>query len=97
MVATLNQTRRANMPAKKPVETSSYSGRVAARLRTLREERDWHVSDLVARINKILKDGELAQSTIHGWDNGSRKIDPDYYPTIARVFGITVLDFLPEK
>lgn len=96
MVAILGKTRRA-MPAKKPVPKDTYSGRVAARMRLLREERDWLVSDLTARINKILKDDAVAQSTVHGWDNGSRKIDPDFYPAIARVFGLSVAEFIPEK
>lgn len=85
------------VPAKKPVPTDTYSLRVAARLRELREEREWLVGELTSRINRILKDDEVAKSTVHGWDNGSRKIDPDHYPTLARVFGLTLAEFLPPK
>jgi ribosome-binding protein aMBF1 (putative translation factor) len=88
------------LPAKKPVDRKTYSGRVAARVRELREERGWRVADLVERINhrrRRVKAKEFPQSTVHGWDNGSRKIDPDLYPLLAAVFGVSVREFLPES
>lgn len=98
MVAILNQNRRAKMPAKKPVATDNYSGRVAARLRALREERGWTVADLAERLNRQLpKDKRVANSTLHSWDNGSRTADPDYYPAFAKVFGLSIRGLLPSE
>lgn len=86
------------MPAKKPVKKGTYSLRVAARFRALRDEREWLVGDVLARLNKVMPEElHIAASTLHGWDNGNRKIDPDYYPYIARVFGLSVLEFLPKS
>lgn len=87
-----------SMPAKAEIDERTYSGRVAARLRELREAKGWTVAEVQERINAGLrKDKRVAQSTVHGWDNGSRKIDPDYYPLLAQVFRLTVRAFLPAE
>lgn len=89
---------RAAMPSARDVDTSTYSGRIASRLRTLRGDKGWNVAELTKQINARLQAGErVAQSTVHGWDNGNRKIDPDYYPLLARLFGLSVAEFLPKK
>lgn len=94
---TASKDRRA-MPAKKPVDTSQYSGRIAARLRELREAKGWTVADLAERLNRSLKpDQRIANSTLHGWDAGDRAINPDYYPALAAVFGMSVRGFLPAE
>ena len=96
MVAVARQNRRV-MPAKKPVPTDTYSGRIAARLRELREAKGWTVAELAERLNRSLpKDMRVANSTLHGWDAGTRKVDPDYYPAIAATFGLTVRGFMPQ-
>lgn len=97
MVAAVSKTGRA-MPAKKTVKTDSYSGRIAARLRELREARGWTVADVAERLNRTLpKDMMLANGTLHNWDNGTRKVDPDYYPYLAAVFGISPRSFVPAE
>lgn len=86
------------MPPKRKIDTTKYSGRIAARLRKLREERGWLVNDLAAAINRLLPaDQRVAVSTVHHWDNGGRRLDPDLYPIVARAFGLTVAEFLPLK
>jgi transcriptional regulator with XRE-family HTH domain len=86
------------VPAKKEVDESTYSGRIAARLRKLRTDRGWTVKDLRERLNRNLpKDKRIGASTLHCWDAADRKIDPDYYPAIAHVFGMTVRAFLPTE
>lgn len=87
---------RRTMPPKRKIDTKRYSGRVAARVRALREERGWLVQDLAKAVNDLLIK-PVAVSTVHGWDNGSSKIDPDLYPTLARVFGLKLSEFLPLK
>ena len=97
-IATMLKNTRRAVPAKKPVPTDTYSGRVASRLRTLREDRGWTVADLAERLNRLLpEEKRIANSTLHAWDNGSRTADPNYYPALAKVFGLTVLGFLPGK
>lgn len=85
-------------PRAKEVDKSTYSGRVAARVRELRDAEGWTVADLCERVNRRLSANglkEVGQSTVHGWDNGSRKIDPDLYPLLAKIFKLTVPEFLP--
>lgn len=92
------KTLRRAMPAKKPVPTDSYGDRISARLRELREAKGWTVADLAERINRrVHKDRRIANSTLHGWDSGSRNVDPDYYPDIAAVFQLTVRQFMPQE
>lgn len=84
------------MPPKRKIDTKRYSGRVAARMRALREERGWLVRELAVEINRLLPPAKRVEaSTVHGWDNGNRTIDPDLYPTIARVFSLSIAEFLP--
>ncbi len=102
MVAVANHARRfskgSRVPAKKPVPTDSYGSRISARLRELREARNWTVAELAERLNRRLpKDRRIANSTLHGWDSGSRNVDPDYYPELAAVFQLTVRQFMPSE
>ncbi len=86
------------MPAKKEIDPTNYSGRIAARMRKLRTEKGWTVADLHERLNRVVpKEMKIAGSTLHGWDNGDRKVDPDYYPALGEVFGLTVRAFLPSE
>lgn len=84
-----------SMPPKSDIDTSTYSGRIAARLRSLREAKGWTVKELTARINKANPPRSVAQSTVHAWDSNRHKVDPDYIPAIARVFRLTIRSFLP--
>jgi transcriptional regulator with XRE-family HTH domain len=95
-VGTATMKMGGSMPPKVEIDTATYSGRVSARIRKFREERGWTVAELASRINHRTA-LSLAKSTIHGWDNGSRKVDPDYYPEIAAAFGLTVRKFLPAR
>jgi transcriptional regulator with XRE-family HTH domain len=101
MIAQAKMTRSPKglrVPAKKDVDESTYSGRIAARLRKLRTDKGWTVKDLRERLNRTLPASmRLKPSTLHGWDAGDRKVDPDYYPALAAVFGLSVRAFLPTE
>lgn len=86
-------------PAKKQVEGKTYSKRISMRIRELREQRGWTVKEFHAKINSSLQDGlkSVVQSTVHGWDNGTRKVDNNYLPVIARAMGITIASLLPKS
>jgi transcriptional regulator with XRE-family HTH domain len=87
-----------SMPAKKEIDTSNYSGRIASRVRELRTKKGWTVADLLERLNRELpKAMQLSSHALHKWDACERKIDPDYYPAIARVFDMSVRGFLPSE
>jgi len=85
-----------SMPAKKEIDETSYSGRIAARLRELRTAKGWTVADLLERLNRELpKAMRVTGHALHKWDAAERKIDPDYYPALAKVFGLSTRAFLP--
>jgi transcriptional regulator with XRE-family HTH domain len=79
----------------KPASTKKYSGRVGARIRVLRTDRDWTVEDLCHR----LRDVGLARSvnSIRSWEAGRRILHPDDYPFVAKAFGVTIHELLPAK
>lgn len=85
-------------PAKRTIEGETYSKLIAKRMRELREKRGWGVDKLTAEINRYLSNGltRVAQSTVHGWDNGARKVNPDYYPAIARAYRMSIKSFMPN-
>lgn len=70
-------------------DTRTFSGRVAARIRALRDKRGMTVDDLADKIG-------IEPSTLYGYESGSRKPDPDLYPKFAEAFGISVTAFLPK-
>jgi transcriptional regulator with XRE-family HTH domain len=85
------------MPAKTEIDTSTYSGRMAARLRQLREAKGWTVAELQERINtRVPKAMRVAQSTVHSWDSGGRSINSDYLPAIADALGLSIGGFMPK-
>ncbi len=86
-----------SMPPKSDIDTSTYSGRIAARLRELREAKGWTVKELTGRINGASPPRKIAQSTVHAWDNGGKAINPDFFPAIARAFGKSVRSFIPAE
>lgn len=74
----------------KTPDVAVYSGRVAVRLRSLREERNWSVEKLAAKL-------KLPVQTIYNYEQGKRTIPPDLYPDLADAFGLSVRGFLPAE
>lgn len=88
----------AMMPPQKEIDTRTYSGLIAQRMRDLRTAKGWTVADLLDRVNQHLDaDQHIALQTLHNWDRAKRKIDPDAYPAVAKAFGLTVRKFLPNE
>jgi hypothetical protein len=79
----------------KKADKSSYSGRVAARLRSLKKARKWNDDALWLALRQAGAD--VSVSTIRSWQNGNRLIHPDEYPAIAKAFGVPIREFLPDK
>ena len=83
-------------PPKSP-DVSTYSGRVAARLRECRQAKKMSVEDFTAAINKIpsLQNTYTTKAVYH-WETGHADIPLDALPACAEVLGVTLKKFLPD-
>ena len=72
----------------------TYSGRVAARLRELREKKGWDVSDVVDRLPR---DKRVTKTAMYRYESGMRVLPPDLYPHLAAMFGLSIAKFLPPE
>lgn len=89
------RARMAARPFKAPSK-ATYSGRVAIRFRAMRTKAGWNVEQMWREMDAA--GIEVTVSAIRSWENGSRAIDPNYYPAIAKIFGCAnVHEFLPAK
>lgn len=75
---------------RKRVETNdkTYAGRLAARVRELRDERGWNMERLSAATG-------IPADTLYGYENGRREIPLDALPLLSRAFGLTPAEFFP--
>lgn len=74
---------------RKPVDTSEYSGRMALRLRELREAKGLTPEELADKVG-------VDWRTIYTYESRKRKIDPDLYPALAKALGCkSPSDFFP--
>lgn len=94
MVAMAPQTKRAKMPAKKPVETDTYSGRFAVRLHSLRAGRD--VDRIVSAIKRAGFD-RCSKATYYNWEGGVYDPPIDALPALAKALGVSVPELFPSK
>jgi len=78
------------MRPRKEVDTSTYSGRFAERLRALRDKQGLTTREL-AELSGI------PHSTIKSWDGGMKAPHIDKFPVIAEALGISVEDLLPKE
>ena len=76
-------------PARKEPDISTYSGRFAVRLRTLREKEGLTVQDL-ADVTGISK------KSLYNWEQSLRQPPLDTYPVLAEALKVKVRTLLPE-
>lgn len=80
-------------------DPKTYSGRVALRLRKLREERGWSVPRLQERLAASGK--SVPVSSIYAYESGNdaggADLPSDLYPVYAQAFGIAVRTLLPAS
>ena len=75
--------------ARAPVDSSTYSGKIAVRIRALREARGLSVEELADKAGIEVK-------TLYSWESGHRDINPNNYPRLARALGCKSLEeFFP--
>ncbi len=77
-------------PARKPPDTSTYSGRFAVRLRMLREKAGLSVEEVAIETG-------ISTRTWYDWESGRTEPKLNVYPTLAEALGLKVRTLLPEK
>lgn len=78
-------------PARKEPDLQRYSGRLAHRLRILREKANITVPEMAEMIG-------VADRTYYGWESGKSEISADFYPFIAEALGKkSVHSIMPKK
>lgn len=76
---------------RREVDTTVYSGRLAERVRQLREAKGLSVEELADRVG-------FATMTVYQWESGYRQINPDCYPALAKALGCkTVPELFPPR
>jgi DNA-binding XRE family transcriptional regulator len=72
-----------------PVDASTYSGRLAIRVRELREAKGWTVP-------KLAEKAGISEKAMYAYENGTRGIPVDLFPAIARALGASAEEFFPR-
>jgi len=78
------------MPARKEPDTRIYSGRFAARLRTLREKAGLTIEDMITSTG-------IPRRTLYCYEAGERMPPYDTLPILAEAIGVKVRTLLPEE
>lgn len=71
-----------------PVDASTYSGKVAVRVRALREAKKWPVDRLADKLG-------ISPKTLYCYEAGTRGIPVDLFPALAKALGVTAAEFFP--
>lgn len=82
-------------PAPKAPDESIYSGRVAARLRLLREKAGLTVEEVCERMDAA--GYPLALQSFYSWENGRRQPNWDALPAMSVALGVSIRTLIPIK
>lgn len=75
------------MPPKKPINEKTYLGRVATRLRALREDAGLSVEELSARL--IAAGFQVKGSAIYAWEQGRSAPHVEVLPVLAKLYRLS--------
>jgi len=75
--------------ARKEVDTSTFVGRFAVRLRSLREKKKMTVEELAEKSG-------IPSPTLYRWESGTSAPDIETFPNLAKALEIKVRTLLPE-
>ena len=78
-------------PARKEPDTRFYAGRLAARLRMLREKAGYTPQEVAEAV------GVKSLRTIYDWESGNSQPQITQLPVLAEIYGIKIRTILPEK
>lgn len=82
-------------PKRVEVDTETYSGRIAKRMRRFRDKAKLGVP---AVIESMAKAGwEIGEPAYRHWENNTRPPHVDALPAIAKALGVTLDDLLPKR
>ena len=83
-------------PARKEPDVSTYSGRVAKRLRELRDRAGLSVPELLERLDRY--GYSLSLQGYYKWENGRAKVDLDAVPALSKALRLKrIKDLFPAK
>jgi len=80
---------------KKAANLETYSGRLAHRIRTLRERAGLDVERFSVTVTQA--GYKVAVPTIYHWENGTNQPSLDALPYIAAALGVSVRTLLPKE
>ena len=73
------------------VDTGSYIGRFAIRLKTLREKAKLPIEEVADSLG-------VALNTVYKWEDGSRVLPPQKFQEVARLYKLKkTKDILPDE
>jgi transcriptional regulator with XRE-family HTH domain len=73
------------------IDTSTYTGRFAERLRMLREKKGLSVEEVAESLG-------VTQQTVYTWEDGSRVLPPQKFQEVALLYKLKkVKDLLPDE
>lgn len=76
------------------IDTRKYSGRVAARIRKLIDEKQVPIKTILKAINKV---EPVSERTLFAYLNNTRTLHPDLYPAVAKAIKVPIAELLPTK
>ena len=75
---------------RKIIDTSTYKGRFAARLKELREKKKLTVDELVEKTG-------LPRRTLYDWESTKSSPPVELLPKLAEALGVSIRSLLPPK
>ena len=86
---------QAMSPARKEPDESTYSGRVAKRIRELREAKGLTGGDVADKLT--LAGFPMTQGAYSHWETGRVKPQWDAIPSLAKILGVPIRLLIPER
>lgn len=81
-------------PRKEP-DKNRYSGRLAAKLRSMREAAGIAPDDLATRLTKM--GYKVSAPSLYAWENGNLQVQLDALPYLAKALRTTIAELMPDK
>ena len=83
-------------PARREPDVSTYSGRLAKRVRQLRDKAGLTAEQVVQRMARF--GYQIPVQTYYSWEGGHRKIHLDAIPALAKALKLkSLIDIFPRR
>jgi len=90
MLATVHDEAMSPRKREREIDTSTYRGRLGAKIRARRIELDISVATLAEALG-------VAVQTVYGWEFGEHGVEIDRLPEIAKILKTDVHSIIPKK